>query len=38
MPAVIKKVLTTLLYVAIIGLMAWVVFFRVMRSCRQFFP
>jgi len=38
MPAVIKKVLTTLLYVAIIGVMTYVVFFRVLRSCRQFFP
>jgi len=38
MPAVIKKVLKALLYIGIIGMMTWVVFFRVMRSCRQFFP
>lgn len=31
-----KKFFTALLYAAIISVMAWVVLFRVLRSCRRF--
>jgi Co/Zn/Cd efflux system component len=34
----VKKTLTVLLYVAIIGLMVFVACFRILRSCRQFLP
>jgi len=31
-----KRFLTVLIYLAIIGLMAYVVLFRLMRGCRRF--
>lgn len=34
----VKRVLRALLYAGIIGVMAWVVLIRVMKSCRVFFP
>ena len=37
-PEVIKKALTVLVYVAIIGLMVWDVVTRLAGGCRQFMP